>query len=133
MNPDIIILKNAPLRGEDVEQLRKEVGWQACEGLYEEVLRRSHAYYSVSTAERLIAFLNVLSDGVSYAFLTDLVVHPSAQRRGIGMALLQRAVADLSAEGVRYVQAVHDPELDAFYLKAGFSIIHAASIAVWKG
>ena len=133
MNPDIVILKNAPLKGDDVEQLRREVGWQACEGLYGQVLKRSHATYSVSTAGRLVAFLDVLSDGVSYAFLTDLVVHPSAQRQGIGMGLLQRAAADLSAEGVRYVQAVHDPELDAFYRKAGFSIIHAASIAVWKG
>ena len=132
MNPDIVIVKNAPLWGEEVERLRREVGWQPCSGLYEEVLRRSYAHYSVSTSQGLIAFLNVLSDGVSYAFLTDLVVHPSAQRRGIGMAVLQRAVADLSADGVRYVQAVHDPGLDAFYLKAGFSIIHAASIAVWK-
>ena len=108
MNSGIVIVNNAPLRGEAVEQLRREVGWEPCAGLYEEVLMRSFMHhYSVSTAERLTAFLNVLSDGVSYAFLTDLVVHPSAQRRGIGMARLQRAVADLSTEGVRYVQAVH--------------------------
>jgi ribosomal protein S18 acetylase RimI-like enzyme len=53
------------------------------------------SWYTVSAYDtgRLVGFGRVVSDGVLYAMIYDLIVIPSHQRRGIGSEILRSLVA----------------------------------------
>jgi GNAT superfamily N-acetyltransferase len=123
----VMIERNAPLESRQIEALRLSVGWDATPGQYQHILARSYAYFSVKESDQLVAFLNVLSDGVD-ALLLDLMVHPAHQGRGLGQALVSHAVECLLADGITFIQVVFDPALEGFYRKCGFDIIRAGVI-----
>jgi len=122
-----MIERNAPLECSQIDALRLSVGWDVIPGQYQHTLARSYAYFSVQEGGQLVAFLNVLSDGVD-ALLLDLMVHPAHQGRGLGQALVSHAVESLLADGITFIQVVFDPALEGFYRKCGFEIIRAGVI-----
>jgi len=122
MGAKCCITRNGPVAGAEVEALRAAVGWDTMAGEYERILPRVYAHYTVRIHERLVAYMHVISDGIADAFLLDLMVHPGFQRWGIGKALVQRAIADLTADGIRAIQVTFDSRLEGFYRKCGFHI-----------
>ena len=127
MNPEII--RQGPVCPREIEDLREAIGWDRSEGTYEDILKRHYAYYTVREADgRLIGYLSVLSDGISDAFLLDLMVHPDYQRQGIGKQLVQTAIQDMKKEGIRCVQVTFNPELEEFYTRCGFHIFKGGII-----
>jgi ribosomal protein S18 acetylase RimI-like enzyme len=122
------IERNKPVSAEEIENLRAAVGWDRAEGTFDRVLRGSYAYYTVHDHQRLIGFLNVVSDGVGDAFLLNLTVHPSFQNQGIGRAMVMRAVKNLTAEGIQCIQVTFASELESFYRKCGFDRFAAGII-----
>ena len=128
MTPDLSILRNAALTGDQVAHLRAAVGWDARPGPCARALAHAYAHWSAWEGGELVAYVSAISDGVGDAFLVDLMVHPDRQRRGVGRALVRRAVADLTADGIQCVQAVFIPELEPFYRACGFHILRAGMI-----
>jgi ribosomal protein S18 acetylase RimI-like enzyme len=128
MDNSFHIIRQAPLSQSAVEDLRVAVGWDRFEGAYDQILQRSYTHFSISKGRRLIAFVNVISDGIGDAFLVDVMVHPAFQRRGLGQSLIQRAIDELSADGIRCIQVIFDSSLAAFYRKCGFEIVMAGVI-----
>jgi ribosomal protein S18 acetylase RimI-like enzyme len=123
------IIKQAPISGGQVEALRAAVGWDRQEGKYDRILARSYTHYSVSDDDKgLIGFLNVISEGIGDAFLVDLIVHPEFQGQGIGQALVARAIHDLTADGIQFIQVIFVEELESFYRRCGFNILRAGVI-----
>lgn len=87
---------------------------------YQHVLARSLGYVTGSIGDRLIAFVNVATDGGQHAFLLDPTVDPAFRRRGIGLALVRRA-ADLARErGCTWLHVDYEAALAPFYRAAGF-------------
>ncbi len=97
-------------------------------GLCERALAGAYTHFSASDGQRLLAFVNVISDGQFYALLVDLLVHPDVQRRGLGRALVACAVRSLEADGIWAVQAVFDPTLEPFYRACGFAMCQAGLV-----
>ena len=126
------ILRNASLNGTDLEDLRVAVRWDRMEGLYEAILKKSYSHFSVTVADRLIAFVNVISDGIGDAFLVDLMVHPDHQHQGLATALVEGAIQELSSDGIRCIEVIFDPRLDRFYRRFGFHILSAGIIDRWE-
>ena len=117
------IIRDSRVTPEEIEDLREAVGWDRCEGCYVQILQRHYTYYIVRAEDgRLIGYMSVLSDGISDAFLLDLMVHPDFQRQQIGRQLVQRAIKDLRDAGIRCVQVTFDEKLRDFYAKCGFHI-----------
>ena len=126
---NIEITRQGPVEPQEIEDLRAEVGWDRSRETYGEILKRHFAYYTARDADgRLIGYVSVLSDGVSDAFLLDLMVHPNYQRMGIGKRLVQSATRDVKAEGIQCVQVTFNPELEDFYAKCGFHIFKGGII-----
>jgi N-acetylglutamate synthase-like GNAT family acetyltransferase len=109
------------LEAGQIDVLRVAVGWQAPIFDYTIALERSFSYYGVLEDQNLIGFLNVISDGVSYALIVDVMVHPAYQRLGIGKQLLQTAIQDLQTTNVARVCVMFDESLQNFYTSLGFT------------
>jgi GNAT superfamily N-acetyltransferase len=120
--------RNDVVTAKEIEDLRAAVGWERLENKYDKILANSYAHFTVREDCQLLAFVNVISDGIGDAFLIDLMVLPVAQRRGIGRALVETAVASLTRDGIKCIQVTFDPELESFYRDCGFHIFKGGII-----
>lgn len=84
------------------------------------VLSRSLVYIAAFADRRLVGFVNVAWDGGKHAFLLDTTVAPDLRRRGVGLALVEAAIAAARRRGLEWLHVDFVPELAAFYRKAGF-------------
>lgn len=128
---DLLIVKNDGISGKEVGELRRSVGWDSLSEKYAEVLKGACSHFSIRKDSELVAFVRIVSDGLLYAFIVDLVVHPSFQNQGLGKHLIQHVIESLKQEKIRLIQLTFDPELEAFYTSCGFKIIKAGSIKNW--
>ena len=121
MKPEIT--RDGRVTPEEIEDLREAVGWDRCEGTYAQILARHYTYYIVRSDDgRLIGYMSVLSDGISDAFLLDLMIHPAFQRKQIGRQLVRRGIKDVRDAGIRCVQVTFTEDLRDFYAQCGFSL-----------
>jgi ribosomal protein S18 acetylase RimI-like enzyme len=128
MDNDIVIARDETVKDSEIAPLRTAVGWDSCEGQYEKILPRLFAYFTARQNGELVGFVSVISDGVSDAFLVDLMVHPDCQRRGIGSALVKTAVRYVIDQGIRCTQVTFCPPEEPFFEKLGFYIMKAGVI-----
>lgn len=68
--------------------------------------------------ERVVGYINAISDGVLTAFIPWLEVHPDYQGQGIGSELVKRIVAQL--DGMYSIDLGCDEDLIGYYERLGF-------------
>lgn len=123
------ITRDGQISPKEIEDLRALVGWDRCEGTYENVLQNHFAYYAArNDDDGLIGYVSVLSDGISDAFLLDLMVRPDYQKAGLGIELVRTAIRDLKRAGIRCVQVTFNDDLEPFYKRCGFHIFKGGII-----
>jgi ribosomal protein S18 acetylase RimI-like enzyme len=86
-----------------------------------QILRRSYAVILAFDTEknRVVGFINAVSDGLLSAYIPLLEVLPEFQRRGIGSGLLVRMLNKL--HDFYMVDLTCDPTLQRYYGKLGMS------------
>lgn len=77
---------------------------------------------------RAVGTVTVWSDGVNFAWLDDLVVHPGYRRRGIGTRLVQETLARLASDGISAVQVLPIPGREPFFAGFGFAVQQDARV-----
>jgi N-acetylglutamate synthase-like GNAT family acetyltransferase len=120
--------KNANLEPEQIEKLRVAVGWNPLHGKYQTALENSFAHYSILEQQELIAFARVISDGVIYALIVDVMVYPAFQTRGLGSKMLEFVIEDIKLAGIKGVNVIFDAKLEKFYESLGFEMLLAGTI-----
>ena len=76
-----------------------------------------------SSPPTLIGVARIISDGVFAALLSDVAVRPAFRSRGVGRALVAKAVADARARGASSVVAFVPPGRPRlFFTRCGFRI-----------
>ena len=78
---------------------------------------------------RLVGLVRAVGDGHSIAYVQDLLVHPHAQRQGIGSALLKRVIEDFDREDIRQRLITTDVGTEhavALYKRYGYAPVEAA-------
>jgi GNAT superfamily N-acetyltransferase len=68
---------------------------------------------------RLVGAGRALADGLDWAYIADVAVHPDEQGRGLGKEIIRRLVDQ--ASGHKKIILYANPGKEAFYLKLGFS------------
>jgi ribosomal protein S18 acetylase RimI-like enzyme len=83
-----------------------------------------NSWYVVSAYEGpdLTGFGRIISDGKHHAFITDLIVHPKFQGKGIGGKIIQMLLDQCKLHKIRDVQLFSAKEKIRFYEKHGFII-----------
>ena len=66
---------------------------------------------------RLIGFMRALSDGVSDAYMLDLIVRKEYRKQGIGRKILEQLANFLKQRGVDWVLCIGAPGTEAFYAR----------------
>jgi GNAT superfamily N-acetyltransferase len=84
------------------------------------VLTSSWAVVSAYDGEVLVGSGRVMSDGILYAVIFDMVVSPSHQGRGIGSEILKRLLARCEDAGIRDILLFSAKGLEGFYRHFGF-------------
>jgi GNAT superfamily N-acetyltransferase len=105
-------------------ELFETTGWnemyRASAGDLQRSLTRSWHAISAFEGKRLIGFGRLLSDGVLYAVVFDVIVTPDRQRQGIGAGIMQRLLRRCEDHGIRDVLLFSARGTPAFYRKLGF-------------
>ena len=83
-------------------------------------LRSSWLVVGAYSGGELIGLGRLLSDGVLYALVVDLIVHPYWQRRGIGTRILSDLVEQARRAGIRDMLLFCAHGYESFYRNRGF-------------
>ena len=78
---------------------------------------------------RLVGLVRAVGDGHSIAYIQDLLVHPHAQRQGVGSALLKRVIEDFDREDIRQrliTTDVGNEHAVTLYKRYGYAPVEAA-------
>lgn len=116
----VAIVRNHPVASAAINALRTAAWDQVGDQDWAPVLARGLGWVCALEGERLVGFVNVAWDGGVHAFLLDTTVHPDAQRRGLGTALVREAAALARDGGAEWLHVDYDEHLDAFYKGCGF-------------
>ena len=119
---------NPHLRAEDVAALRIAVGWDAREDKLRKIIGNTYLTGVCYDLDRLVGFVDVISDGVDDALVRNLLVHPDYRGRGIALALLKMIISKTREDNIKTVNVLFEPELTELYYKAGFRIIGGGMI-----
>ena len=119
---DISVIVGKEIAPEELAALFGSVGWGEASDGSSEPIRQSLASYPFiaharDQAGRLVGYASAFSDGAFSTFLGELVVHPEAQRLGVGRKLL--AAVEAYAGGVPIYVKTFDDQAE-FFRKQGY-------------
>ena len=86
------------------------------------LIKGSYAFAVVINKENneTIGMGRILSDGVSDAYIQDLVILPEYRGKGIGAELVKTLVDYCKAKGIIWIGLIAEPDQDGFYSTIGF-------------
>ena len=117
--PDVRIEWRAPVSDGELVELTQSHGGTPEVGWWDRVREHSLGWVTARTdAGELVGFVNVAWDGGDHAFLIDTKSRPTHQGRGLGTAVVGRAVAEARAAGCEWLHVDFEPALTPFYLQA---------------
>ncbi|UCF13493.1 MAG: GNAT family N-acetyltransferase [Thermoplasmatales archaeon] len=111
---------------EEIVTLYKSAGWWKesydPSGI-KKLIKGSFAFAVVidSVTGKAIGMGRILSDGVSDAYLQDLVVLPQYRKKGIGKKLVEFLLDYCLSRGILWIALISEPGQDIFYLSLGFN------------
>ena len=126
MDPDSVscrILNEPP--ADAVYRLYRQAGWLDPDDTPETVallIPGSFCFCGAFTPEgEMIGMMRALSDGVSDAYLLDLVVQEEYRKHGIGRKILSVLTDHLRSLGVSWIVLIGAPGTESFYRKSQFA------------
>lgn len=113
---------DAPVTAAALADLRQSVGWNRMERDLADPKLHNAFHLCAFDGERLIGYVAVVSNGITDAYIQDLMVHPAYQLQGIGRQLMQRTLDRLRMDGIYMVSVIYgDAELQQYYEDFGFT------------
>lgn len=112
---------------DELIELYESVGWTTYSrdrAVMERLLPGASYHVGVRDNGRLIGLIRVISDEVSIVYIQDILVHPEAQRKGIGQKLVQLVfehypsirqtvlITDSEPKSIRFYQSLGMTRLD---------------------
>jgi ribosomal protein S18 acetylase RimI-like enzyme len=82
---------------------------------------------------RAVGMGRAISDGVSDAYIQDLVVLPEYRGRGIGRAILRRILEGCRERGIGWIALIAEGGSGAFYRRLGFGVDEGDIPMMYRG
>ena len=112
---------NETVSAKDLSDLREAVGWNRMESEYSNPLMMSFYHIAVYEDGKLVGYIDSVSNGVTDAYIQDLMVHPDYQGKGLGTELMNQMIAYLKENRIYIISVVFEESLKPFYDRFGFS------------
>ncbi len=113
------------------DQLRAAAGWNQTPADWFRLLRwQPNGCFVAEFHNEIVGTVTTTVYAAQLAWIGMLLVHPSARQRGIGQALLDRALAFLKAHTVPCVKLDATPQGQRLYEKLGFRV--ECELARWE-
>lgn len=101
--------------------LRGAVGWPKMEQSMRDPKLQHFFSVSAYDGEQLVGYVEVVSNGVTDAYVQDLMVHPALQKQGIGTRLMQMTIDEMKKRSIFMLSIIYGEEsLKDYYEKFGF-------------
>lgn len=108
------------------KELFESTGWTSSIAISDDALKMAidNSWYWVSAFDEgtLIGVGRLVSDGALYAFVCDMIVHPSYQGKGIGKTILKMLKDKCLESKIQRVWLFAAQGRAEFYIKSGFEI-----------
>ena len=121
---EMIFKYNEKVDVKELCDLRQAVGWNRMEKELSNPRLQSFYHISVYEGEdmeqKLVGFVDCVSNGVIDAYIQDLMVHPDFQGKGLGTELMNKMIEYLKEAGIYMISVLYDEELKDFYSRFGF-------------
>lgn len=112
---------NESISPEAMADLRESVGWNRMEKEYGNPLMTSFFHIAVYDGDQLVGFVDSVSNGVTDAYIQDLIVRPDYQGKGIGTDLMKKMIANLKEKHIYIISVIYEESLKPFYDRFGFN------------
>jgi ribosomal protein S18 acetylase RimI-like enzyme len=113
--------ENTAVSATAIADLRQAVGWPRMESFYTDPRMTSFVHIACYDGERLVGYVDSVSNGLSDAYIQDLTVSPAYQGKGIGTELMNRMIAALKNRHIFMISVIYgNTELSSFYKRFGF-------------
>ncbi len=122
---------NEPVSVELLASLREAVGWNRMEKELNDPEMISYYHIAVYEENELIGYIDCVSNGVTDAYIQDLMVHPAYQRKGIGSELMNKMIEGLKEKHIYMISVIFDEDLRNFYEKFGFYTMLSGQIETY--
>ncbi|MCU0621711.1 MAG: GNAT family N-acetyltransferase [Gemmatimonadales bacterium] len=111
---------------EAVVELYRAGGWweesAAARALIPQMIRGSFCFLVARARDgRVVGMGRAISDGVSDAYIQDVVVLRELRGRGVGREIVRRLTERCRAAGIGWIGLIAEPETQDFYLPLGFA------------
>ena len=112
---------NESISPEAMADLRESVGWNRMEKEYDNPLMTSFFHIAVYDDDQLVGYVDSVSNGVTDAYIQDLIVRPDYQGKGIGTDLMKKMIASLKEKHIYIISVIFEERLKSFYDRFGFN------------
>ncbi len=112
----------------EVSELRNSVGWNGMGQCYKNSLKKSYFFICCFDDNKLIGFLDVVSNSVTDAYIQDVIVNPDFQGKGVGTNLMKLAIDKLIEDNIYMISVLFEEPLLPFYKKFGFNTLLAGQL-----
>ena len=125
---------NEKIDVKEICDLRQSVGWNRMEK--EMADPRLTSFYHIAVYEeenqKIIGFVDSVSNGVTDAYIQDLMVHPDFQGKGLGSELMNKMIDYLKKAGIYMISVLYDEDLKDFYSRFGFYNLLCGQMETYK-
>ena len=125
---------DVPVSPAALADLRQSVGWNRMARDLADPRLHNSFHLCCFDSDRLVGYVAVVCNGVTDAYIQDLMVHPSLQLQGIGRQLMQRVLNRLHADGIYMVSVIYgDAALQQYYEEFGFTTMLCGQMELRHG
>ena len=124
---------NETVSAKALSDLREAVGWNRMEDEYNNPLMTSYYHIAVYEDDKMVGYIDSVSNGVTDAYIQDLMVHPDYQGKGLGTELMNQMITYLKENRIYIISVVFEESLKPFYARFGFSSMLCGQMETYSG
>jgi ribosomal protein S18 acetylase RimI-like enzyme len=113
-----------------VKRLYQDAGWweesdETAGGCVwiDDLVRHSFCFVGAFCGTELIGMGRAVSDGVSDAYIQDVVVFKKFRRAGIGNKIIEKIIEFLQSRRIGWIGLIAEPGTQKFYQQLGFELM----------
>ncbi|QSH40640.1 GNAT family N-acetyltransferase [Lentisphaerota bacterium ZTH] len=123
---NIVIKTVDQLEPTAVVTLYRDAGWwheDHSEDFIPKMISNSEVFAAAFDGDTLIGMGRALSDGISDAYIQDVVVLTSWRGRKVGSRIIKHLISELKNRGVDWIGLIGEPGTRPFYENLGFKLM----------